>query len=514
MQVRIEQCIGCGWCVQDCPVGAIELRNKKAVIDPALCVGCRVCARVCRYDAVDMASERFPEALHCGHCPVRCLIAPGNRGACQRYSNANGEIFRLDAPLTPQDAVAHTGDDTPEEIRRPIVTAMGFGTTYPDCRPAPGIFYDTRNGVDVVTVATEVPLSYSSVLLKVDTDVNLGAENASLLYQGRKIGRLETEQYGSKMLHIGGVNTLTGGPEGFAAARAMVRAANHLPLKLRVKGGAMLELQVGQTPVIDGRRGDKMRVGCGSATIGIFASLFAEAADEVLVLDAHITGQLSRHVAGADIGVRPTGVNIVFPMSTPGRYFGDSGSGWGGTSITDPASLVRSVDMDTAWPGMTLLVTETTGQQGAMFIVREDGSLCPEEISPKAQEVLAIIRATCEPSLVSAMYVGGSGGSARAGVCSYPIKLTRAVHQNRVSVTVGGAPAYVMPGGGITFLVDVGKVKSGAFSWTPTPATICPLEYTMRLEDYRNMGGHVEAMKPFTAEKPAPRGGLPAKRAR
>jgi hypothetical protein len=69
-------------------------------------------------------------------------------------------------------------------------------------------------------------------------------------------------------------------------------------------------------------------------------------------------------------------------------------------------------------------------------------------------------------------------------------------------LTVGGSPGYVLPGGGITFMVDVERVKEGSFYWTPTPATICPLEYTMELKDYEVMGGHVEAMKPFGAKKP------------
>jgi hypothetical protein len=46
-------------------------------------------------------------------------------------------------------------------------------------------------------------------------------------------------------------------------------------------------------------------------------------------------------------------------------------------------------------------------------------------------------------------------------------------------------------------MVDVEKVMPGAFSWTPTPATICPIEYTMTLDDYIKMGGHEEAIKPF-----------------
>jgi hypothetical protein len=59
-----------------------------------------------------------------------------------------------------------------------------------------------------------------------------------------------------------------------------------------------------------------------------------------------------------------------------------------------------------------------------------------------------------------------------------------------------------MPGGGISFMVDVGKIRKGSFYWTPTPATICPLEYTMTVADYREMGGHIEAMKPFDAADP------------
>jgi hypothetical protein len=113
-------------------------------------------------------------------------------------------------------------------------------------------------------------------------------------------------------------------------------------------------------------------------------------------------------------------------------------------------------------------------------------------------EAVKAISSSCEPSRVSAMYMGGTGGSARAGVALYPVKLTRAVHAAKAHLTIGGAPAFVMPGGGINFMVDVERVKKGSFYWTPTPATICPVEYTMEFEEYEKMGGHVEAMKPFT----------------
>jgi len=52
-------------------------------------------------------------------------------------------------------------------------------------------------------------------------------------------------------------------------------------------------------------------------------------------------------------------------------------------------------------------------------------------------------------------------------------------------------------------MVDVERVRAGSFYWTPTPATICPLEYTMLVADYEAMGGHMAAMRPFRAVDPA-----------
>jgi hypothetical protein len=136
-----------------------------------------------------------------------------------------------------------------------------------------------------------------------------------------------------------------------------------------------------------------------------------------------------------------------------------------------------------------------------MFEMQADGKLSEIQLTLDARAALDAISNSCEPSRVSAVYTAGAGGSARAGVTKYPIKLTQAVHAAKAHLTVGGSPGFVLPGGGITFMVDVERVKRGSFYWTPTPATICPLEYTMELNEYKKMGGHVEAMKPFKARK-------------
>jgi NAD-dependent dihydropyrimidine dehydrogenase PreA subunit len=499
IKVDLDRCTGCGTCVQDCPLGAIRLRKKKAAVDDR-CTLCGACVKVCPEEALSPDDISLLDAMQCDACPIGCRIKEGNLGACLRYRNESGKLVRV-TPLHPFSEVEDTvGPDPSQVIGRPLITGIGAGTTYPDCKPAPHIVHGKRHQVDVVTVVTEAPLSYSGILVKMDTDIPVGDEGAPVLVGKRKVGLVTTEQYGAKMLSIGGVNLLTG-KDGFVVARTVTDIANKKPVRLRIEGGSRLEIQVGQAPRIDGVKPDNMRVGCGSATLGLFSPLLKEAADEAIILDSHITGLMSEHAAGRFVGAKPSGIKIKFRQSTPGRYFGDHGKGWGGTSIVHPLEVIAGIDQKVTRPGMRLLVTETTGKNAAMFELQKDGSLKEIPLSDASAKVLEAISSSCEPSLVSALYMGGAGGSARAGVALYPIKLTQAVHRAKAVLTVGGAPAFVLPGGGINFLVDVGRVKGGFFYWTPTPATICPIEYTMELEDYEEMGGHMEAMRPFHAQR-------------
>ena len=500
MKVDLEKCIGCGHCVRDCPVGAVRLSRKKAVIDET-CTECGACLAVCEQGAISRDDEIPEGALVCDACPINCHVRSGTVGACHRYKNVDGKLLRV-TPLHAWNNVAEVvGPDPSETVKRPLITAIGAGTTYPDCKPAPYIVRGKQKGVDVVTVATEAPLSYSGILVKVDTDVPVGEEGADVMVGKRKVGMVVTEQYGAKMLSIGGVNLLTG-KDGLAVARAITDIANRRPLRLRVRGGAKLELEVGQAPLINGVRPENMRVGCGSATLGLFAPLLVGVADEVVILDSHITSLMSEHAAGRFVGGRPSGVKLRFRMSTPGRYFGDHGNGWGGTSITNPLDVIADLDQNKARPGMRLLITETTGRHAGLFKLGENGMFHEIPLTEACNQALHAISNACEPARVSAVYMGGTGGSARAGVALYPIKLTRAVHAAKACLTIGGAPAYVLPGGGINFMVDVERVKPGSFYWTPTPATICPVEYTMKLSDYEEMGGHLEAMRPFPVKGP------------
>ena len=134
----------------------------------------------------------------------------GNTGACQRFVNWEGELVR-NVPLQRYEDVREiVGEDHEEVIRRPLITGIGAGTTYPDTKPAPYIVQSRLKGIDVVTVVTEAPLSYSGIKVKVDSDLNMGNEGAPVLIGKKKVGHLCTEEYGSKILSLGGVNLLTG----------------------------------------------------------------------------------------------------------------------------------------------------------------------------------------------------------------------------------------------------------------------------------------------------------------
>ena len=495
MKVIEEKCKGCGHCVSVCPQGSITIKKRKATIWESCC-DCGACYRVCNESA--LSSDEAPEYSYitCESCPVRCKIKEGFTGACQRFRNTGTQLERVTPLMTYDDVRSIVGNDWSSEIREPLITAIGSGTTYPDCKPAPHIVQSTVEGIDVVTVVTEAPLSYSGLKLKIDTDLTIGHEGSGIFFKKKRVGHLTTEEYGSKILSLGGVNLLTG-PNGMIIAKLITDLANGKSAKLRIDKGSEITAQIGNSPLIDGQVDGVMRVGCGSATLGLFAPIFKEVADETIVLDSHLTGLFSEHAAGKYVGASPSGVNLIFRKSTPGRYFGDHGDGWGGTSIRRPQEIISSVDMNVAKPGLKILITETTGRKAAMFEVGPDGQLVEMELTQPAADAVKALSESCEASRVSGIYCGGSGGSARAGVTRYPIKLTKAVHQNKVRLTVGGAPTFVLPGGGINFMVDVEKIARGAFTWVPTPATVCPIEYTMTLKDYLEMGGHEEAIKPF-----------------
>jgi hypothetical protein len=310
-----------------------------------------------------------------------------------------------------------------------------------------------------------------------------------------------TSEYGSKMLSLGGVEHLTGGgkKEGRVTCDALLRLCNREPVEMTVDDGATLVVQAGRAPVINGVAEKLMRVGCGSATIGMFATNWAQHADEVVVVDDHITGVLSEHQSGKLLGVPPSGIRVKGRRSTPGRYFqvAEPGTGWGGTDVEDPLTILKEPDPEVAWEGLRLLMVSTTGEQSAYYELDADLRPVAKPLPADLRASVELIAENCEPSLCSVLFMAGAGGSLRAGVTKNPVKLTHSVKDSLTHVSCGGAAAYVWPGGGITVMVDVADMPSNSFGYVPTPALVAPIEFTMRLTDYVALGGHAAQVRPI-----------------
>ena len=144
-----------------------------------------------------------------------------------------------------------------------------------------------------------------------------------------------------------------------------------------------------------------------------------------------------------------------------------------------------------------MLMIGTTGEHHAYFVLDDDLRPVPAALPEVLRRSVERIRENCEPAMTSVLFMAGAGGSLRAGATVNPVALTRSVNQTLTRVTCGGAPVYVWPGGGITFMVDVTLVPPGAFGYVPTPALVAPLEFTLRRDDYAALGGHIHAIVPM-----------------
>ena len=248
------------------------------------------------------------DKIECNACPVLCQISAGRSGACDRYANHEGSLIRVDPVLllrktlaaadAPLVAFADRPAPANDEVAAPaeadwsgdllladevFVTGVGSSTTYPDYKPAPFIVSAKAAGVDMVTVVTEGIFSYCSFKVKIDTDRYLGPEQANVRAKGEVVGHVTTAEYGSQMLSLGGVHHLTGGSkkEGRVTVEVMESLGNKEAVELTIDGGSQVIIQAGRAPIVNGVEEQRMRVGCGSATIGIFAKQLFGQADEV-----------------------------------------------------------------------------------------------------------------------------------------------------------------------------------------------------------------------------------------
>ena len=91
--------------------------------------------------------------------------------------------------------------------------------------------------------------------------------------------------------------------------------------------------------------------------------------------------------------------------------------------------------------------------------------------------------------------MGGAGGSLRAGVTENPVRLTHSVRDALTRVTCGGAPVYVWPGGGITFMVDVSRDAGTCVRLCAYSSAGCADRVHLKHQGLCRLGGYMDHVR-------------------
>ncbi len=149
-----ELCIGCGICIDYCPVDALSIEEEKARVDLDQCVECSTCVRagVCPVDALSMSAslDEVREIRHYLSDPTttkKLTGVPGRGTEEVKTNDVTGRIKRGEVGVCIELGRPGVGT-TFREVEKVSMALARLGVSFEEQNPASALFVDGSGRLD------------------------------------------------------------------------------------------------------------------------------------------------------------------------------------------------------------------------------------------------------------------------------------------------------------------------------------------------------------------------------
>lgn len=149
MIVNTEKCIGCGKCRVYCPVGAIRVENRKAVIDQDLCTECANCRRaaICPKDALEKTELTWPRVVRSQMSDVTTVYKGVNgRGTEEMKTNDVTGRFKKGYAGIAVELGRPQVSSTLRDLEKMAMVVARHGAKFEECNPVTSFIVDKATG--------------------------------------------------------------------------------------------------------------------------------------------------------------------------------------------------------------------------------------------------------------------------------------------------------------------------------------------------------------------------------